>query len=1059
MVDAENSHHGEHPTNEEVAYLNVHSGLSVGMMAGLDVGANDRWEFLLVGSPLGDVALAEDCASKGELIISEKAHNVLHPNVHNDSGSGSSGSPASGGSQSGEMVATSTATAGTEPALVVCTEIGTSKEALPTCRCVLRKEGCYLVHKDTTINPASMNMMTKHTATSSSGNGGNGGQMGLNSSNNSSLPLLAESSTSASGRRVSSTYTSSNLLDVNTNYNKRICTIMVDCFLEAFEAWRNALVNGVSSLPSIHQVNSGSPTNASTIGTPKAGSSSALTTPASSSLVMPCRELQEEEQLSIQDLKNELMKILRHELTSTVSTTNVPFGSTSPNSNSGNSSSNGFPSISTTAAVLDQFRTWAFNTISATIAAHVHQTARDGFDFTILRHLQTFSEVITTYNTTSVSNGPSGHNRSLSMAVASPTHRGHGMHGHGHSVTMSSMIEGSGSGSNRRGRFRGASQDLPSMRLGSSVISAPSHMEADLTAELRNVIVLFIKIDMNFGDWMKNHSQPGGANAAAPIITTTMPASTPMGNQRSNSMFLGGGGFSSSGGGAGFQMKEKDMNPIKIPKYYFLNRSRQELGVDYLLLQKFQKCMDILTTIFMEKGGQLRQFIVDDKGTVCIGTFGLRGAVNYDDAAAAIEAAKSIIVQLREAKMNAGIGITSGKAYCGLVGSPTRHEYAVMGPSVNLSARLMSKAPYLNIYCDDETKLRDRVHAFKDHGEMTAKGYSNPVRIYSPILGELNRHNNSGSSSSGSASVGSVNNILAATAPVNGSSGGANSSTTGGPNVGSGMGIVISNSTGTILPNSLTRTGGDTFTSPIAGGGGQLRRRRVRNSFLTEHLRSSFNINSEANVSLYGRKVEIDTLLRYLLRKVSSHMSPHSPSHTNNLPQIDLTANPLFVCIAGVCGIGKTVFLNEICRVIAKVNENNLKVAVFRKRISSYSSSEPFHAWRSIFREMMAFLFKIEPGPGSNARRNAGSGEDAAPAEISSVDQVLQGVKIIEGAMSDAGDIMSLLSSINFLPIESDITSDIESLGPLSLLRSVDLLAKIVQTFVSKTKHLVVIAL
>lgn len=38
------------------------------------------------------------------------------------------------------------------------------------------------------------------------------------------------------------------------------------------------------------------------------------------------------------------------------------------------------------------------------------------------------------------------------------------------------------------------------------------------------------------------------------------------------------------------------------------------------------------------------------------------------------------------------IGITSGKAYCGEVGSPLRHEYAVMGPSTNLSARLMGKA-------------------------------------------------------------------------------------------------------------------------------------------------------------------------------------------------------------------------------------------------------------------------------------------------------------------------------------------------------------------------------
>ena len=40
----------------------------------------------------------------------------------------------------------------------------------------------------------------------------------------------------------------------------------------------------------------------------------------------------------------------------------------------------------------------------------------------------------------------------------------------------------------------------------------------------------------------------------------------------------------------------------------------------------------------------MRQFIVDDKGTVCIGTFGLRGSVNYDNAGAAVEAAKQVMV-------------------------------------------------------------------------------------------------------------------------------------------------------------------------------------------------------------------------------------------------------------------------------------------------------------------------------------------------------------------------------------------------------------------------------
>ena len=38
------------------------------------------------------------------------------------------------------------------------------------------------------------------------------------------------------------------------------------------------------------------------------------------------------------------------------------------------------------------------------------------------------------------------------------------------------------------------------------------------------------------------------------------------------------------------------------------------------------------------------------------------------------------------------IGITIGTAFCGCVGAPNRCEYSVMGPSVNLAARLMQYA-------------------------------------------------------------------------------------------------------------------------------------------------------------------------------------------------------------------------------------------------------------------------------------------------------------------------------------------------------------------------------
>ncbi|KAJ1438529.1 hypothetical protein B484DRAFT_205754 [Ochromonadaceae sp. CCMP2298] len=48
-------------------------------MAGIDVGSLRRWEYLLLGQPLGDVAIGESLANKGELIVSPSAHRYLCP--------------------------------------------------------------------------------------------------------------------------------------------------------------------------------------------------------------------------------------------------------------------------------------------------------------------------------------------------------------------------------------------------------------------------------------------------------------------------------------------------------------------------------------------------------------------------------------------------------------------------------------------------------------------------------------------------------------------------------------------------------------------------------------------------------------------------------------------------------------------------------------------------------------------------------------------------------------------------------------------------------------------
>lgn len=80
----------------------------------------------------------------------------------------------------------------------------------------------------------------------------------------------------------------------------------------------------------------------------------------------------------------------------------------------------------------------------------------------------------------------------------------------------------------------------------------------------------------------------------------------------------------------------------------------------------------------------------------------------------------------------ATLDTAQGKVYCGCIGSMDRHEYGVVGKSVNLAARLMMKAAGM-ILCDDSTKDLDGLHSFDCLSSVEAKGYGNLVPVFTPL--------------------------------------------------------------------------------------------------------------------------------------------------------------------------------------------------------------------------------------------------------------------------------------------------------------------------------------
>ncbi len=74
-------------------------------------------------------------------------------------------------------------------------------------------------------------------------------------------------------------------------------------------------------------------------------------------------------------------------------------------------------------------------------------------------------------------------------------------------------------------------------------------------------------------------------------------------------------------------------------------------------------------------------------------------------------------------------GITCGTAFAGFVGSSIRREYTAFGDIVNLAARLMMKAEWMDILTDQEmAKSLYQYYTFQEKSAVRLKGFSKSVR-------------------------------------------------------------------------------------------------------------------------------------------------------------------------------------------------------------------------------------------------------------------------------------------------------------------------------------------
>ncbi|KAL6055826.1 Guanylate cyclase domain-containing protein [Balamuthia mandrillaris] len=160
-----------------------------------------------------------------------------------------------------------------------------------------------------------------------------------------------------------------------------------------------------------------------------------------------------------------------------------------------------------------------------------------------------------------------------------------------------------------------------------------------------------------------------------------------------------------------------------------------------------QNALSSAQEVLVHYKGALRQFIVDDKGAVIIAVFGLPHMTLEDDAVRAVNAALVINSRLHALKLPNSIGISTGRTFCGNVGSAKRCEYCVVGDSVNLSARLMIAAAKASnggnisgsIFVDEQTYRivteSEGRFLLQPRDPILVKGKEKPIPIYTPIEG------------------------------------------------------------------------------------------------------------------------------------------------------------------------------------------------------------------------------------------------------------------------------------------------------------------------------------
>ncbi len=146
----------------------------------------------------------------------------------------------------------------------------------------------------------------------------------------------------------------------------------------------------------------------------------------------------------------------------------------------------------------------------------------------------------------------------------------------------------------------------------------------------------------------------------------------------------------------------------------------------------FNEFSNIVRSQFSNFSGYFKEIDFGDKGGVIVGFFG--APVTYGDnierALKCISSLKDELASLqKKSTLTFKVGITSGMVFTGIIGGKERCQYAAVGNTVNLAARLMVYADWGEVLVDENVN-KAKGFGFEHKGDIIYKGFEGPIATY-----------------------------------------------------------------------------------------------------------------------------------------------------------------------------------------------------------------------------------------------------------------------------------------------------------------------------------------